>query len=503
VARGQSTALFDLRLERLIIEAQVSIRDLVLFAVVFGAIPFIVWRPYIGVLYWVWLGLMNPHRLTWGPAFDFPFALTVAVATFVGIFVTKDERRWKAGPEVYLLIALLVWMSITTLQALEPVEAAELWKRVMKIQVMGFVALIVLHSRQHIELLVWVLALSVAYYGVKGGIFTILHGGDFRVWGPADSYIEDNNALALATVMTIPLLHHLFTMSNRWWLRLGLAGAMVLCAFSALGSHSRGALIAIGAMGIFLWLHSRNKLVFGAVIAFLVPVLLAFMPTRWDERMQTIVDYEGESSAEARLATWGMLFRVANDRFFGTGFAPYTRKLFDMYMPEWPSVHSAHSIYFQLLGEHGWVGLSLFLTMWFLVWRCSVWIIKNTRHRDDLKWAHSLSSMIQVSLIGYLVGGTFLNLGYWDVPYYELVLLVLLRDLIRRESSGKADDPRAEPRRVSSESAVAGSEPTATTTRVVTATLERGLSDPSEPKASRVLSTNQANAEEANAPRSK
>ena len=437
----------------------VSLRDIVLFAVILGGIPFILRRPYIGVLYWTWLSLMNPHRLSYA-AFDFQFAQIIAVATFAGILFTKDERRWKGGPEVYVLIVLLVWMSVTTLFALEPDHAFELWKQVMKVQVMTFVALLVLHSRRHIELFVWALALSVGFYGVKGGLFTIITGGNFHVLGPAGSFIEDNNALALATVMTIPLFYHLFTETKQRLIKLGLAAAMVLCAFSVLGSYSRGALLAIGAMGAFLWLHSRNKLLFGAAIAVLVPLLLAFMPEGWDARMSTIVEYQGEGSAESRLATWGMLFRIANDQFFGAGFAPYTRKVFDIYMPEWPTLHSAHSIYFQLLGEHGWIGLALFLLMWFLVWRCSRWIVKNTRDRSDLAWARSLSSMIQVSLAGFFVGGAFLNLAYWDLPYYELVALVLVRDLVRRQLAAESVGPHAEPRespgRATTRSAMAG-----------------------------------------------
>ncbi len=410
-----------------------NLRDILLFAVVFGGLPFMLWRPYIGVLYWTWLGLMNPHRLVWGPAYGFQFAQIVAVVTVVGLVFTKDERRWKGAPEVYLLIVLLAWMSLTTVFALLPDDAWEAWKRVMKIQVMGFVALIALNSRRHIELMVWVLALSVGYFGVKGGIFTLLTGGEYRVYGPADSYIDDNNAIALAIIMTIPLFYYLFATTKRWWLKIGLALAMVLCALSALGSQSRGALVAIGAMSAFLWLHSRKKIALGASLIVLGVLLVGFMPEHWDARMRTILEYHGEGSAEARLHAWTMLYRIANDRFFGAGFLPYSVETYARYMPEWPTVHAAHSIYFQLLGEHGWVGLTLFLLIWFFTWRRARWIKRMVKGREDFKWAHSLSSMIQVSLIGYLVGGAFLNLGYWDFPYYLLILLVVLSDLIRRE----------------------------------------------------------------------
>ena len=57
--------------------------------------------------------------------------------------------------------------------------------------------------------LVWVITVSVGYFGIKGGIFTILTGGNYKVWGPPQSNLEDNNALALAILMVIPLMIYL------------------------------------------------------------------------------------------------------------------------------------------------------------------------------------------------------------------------------------------------------------------------------------------------------
>ena len=71
-------------------------------------------------------------------------------------------------------------------------------QEVMKIDFMILVALVLhhdAHSRSSRSL--WVVGFASAFYGVKGGIFTIMHGGDYRVWGPEDSFIEGNNELAL------------------------------------------------------------------------------------------------------------------------------------------------------------------------------------------------------------------------------------------------------------------------------------------------------------------
>jgi probable O-glycosylation ligase (exosortase A-associated) len=412
-----------------------NIRDIVLFAVVFGGVPFILKHPYVGVLYWMWLGIMNPQRLTWGAAFDFPFSLVVAVTTALGVLFTRDERRFKGGIEGVLLIVFTVWMSITTVFAFHPDAAMPMLERVVKIQVMVFVALLVLASKRHIHLVVSVLVLSVGFYGVKGGLFTLRIGGEFRVWGPEGSFIEDNNSLALSLVMIIPLMYYMFRITQRRSVKLLLLVAAGLSAAATLGSHSRGALLAIAAMSFFLWLKSPGKILSGVLMVTLGAGLLSFMPESWWDRMGTIQDYEQDSSAMGRINAWQNAFNIAKDRVIGGGFELYWPDVFARYAPKPNDVHAAHSIYFQVLGEHGFIGLFMFMLIWYLAWRCANKIKKAAKGREDWHWAHSLASMIQVSFVGYAVGGAFLNLAYWDLPYYELVVLLVMRDWIRRAPS--------------------------------------------------------------------
>jgi probable O-glycosylation ligase (exosortase A-associated) len=310
---------------------------------------------------------------------------------------------------------------------------------------MVFVALYLLHSKQHVQVLIWILAGSVAFYGIKGGLFTLRTGGEYRVYGPEGSFIEENNALALATIMTIPLLYYLFLQDIKHWVRWGLVAAMVrwglvaamvICGFSALGSHSRGGFLAIAAMLGFLWLKSRAKAATGLVILLLVPVAIGFMPEKWGDRMWTIQTYEQDGSAMGRINAWETANNVALDRPFGGGFEMHSPSVYARYAPDPTIPRAAHSIYFQMLGEHGFVGLALFLLLWILVWRDASWIIRQSRSQKELQWASDLARMIQVSLVGYVVGGAFLSLAYYDVPYNLLVALVLTRLLVEKELKG-------------------------------------------------------------------
>ena len=418
-------------------------RDVFLAAFICGALPFAVWRPAIGVFLWVWVSVMNPHRLTYGFAHDFGFAQLIAIATLLGLILSPQPKRLLVTPVMAVLFAMVVWMCVSTALALDTAASLPMWERVMKIQLMVFVMLAVLHSKQHVQVLMWILAGSVAFYSVKGGLFTLRGGGENLVWGPEGSFIEDNNSLALATVMTIPLLRYLQLQASRRWIRHALLAAMLLSGLSALGSHSRGALLAIAAMLAFMWLKSRRKLAGALALLVLVPVAIGFMPEKWDERMRSIETYEKDDSAMGRINAWHMTFNLAQDRpLTGGGFEIYTPEIFARYAPNPTDLHAAHSIYFQMLGEHGFVGLCLFLLLWALVWRDASWIDRQSRAREGWQWASDLARMVQVSLIGYGVGGAFLSLAYYDVPYNLIAALLLTRVMLERHLRS-ADQPAA------------------------------------------------------------
>jgi putative inorganic carbon (HCO3(-)) transporter len=405
-------------------------RDIVMFGIVFAILPFILFHPWIGAIVWTWISLMNPHRLTWNAAFNFPFAAVVAGATLVGLVLTRDERRLPLTGPVLVLLAFVAWMCVTSVFAIYPDLIGDMFSKVMKIQLMIFVTLALLHTRKQIEVFLWVMALSIAFYGVKGGLFTFTGGGEYRVWGPAGTFIEGNNELALALIMVIPLLVYLRTLIRNPVLRGAMIGAAILVALAALGTQSRGALLAIAAMALLLWVRSRKKLLFGIGLIVVGTSLVAFMPQTWDIRMRTIETYEQDSSAMGRINAWWMAYRLAMDRPLGGGFEVTTPELFARYAPVPGDLHAAHSIYFQVLGEHGFVGLALFLLLWWTTWRSASWLSKNAGRHEDTQWIADLSRMLQVSLSGYFVGGAFLSLAYFDLPYDIMVVVVLCRRIV-------------------------------------------------------------------------
>jgi len=400
------------------------VRDILIFVIVFASLPLIFRNPVVGVLMWVWISVMSPHTQGWGMATRFPFAYVIALCTFASMVFSRASMALPWTPPLAALLAFIVWMNITLPFSIFLQASFDQWARVMKIMVMNFVVAMLVKSRADIRRLIWVLTGSLGYYGIKGGLFTLRNGGGQRVWGPSGTFIGDNNALALALIMAIPLMYFLYESSTRALLRRLLIAAMLLCALAALGSYSRGGLLAIGAMCSFLWLKSRNKLAVGAALLAAAPALLLFMPEEWTARMDTINDYQSDASAQGRLNAWSMAWHLACDRIFGGGFEIYEPSVFARYAPDPLDVHAAHSIYFQVLGEHGFIGLALYLLMGALTWRLAARIVALAAPVQELRWASDLATMIQVSLVGFAVGGAFLSLVYYDLPYYLMCALV-------------------------------------------------------------------------------
>jgi len=412
-------------------------RALLVTLVVFGAVPWMFYYPFVGLMFWVGLGYLNPHRLAFGFARDLPFVQVAAIVTMIAWLFSKEPKKFPANGVTVTWLLFTAWVCITTVFALNPESAGTELVRFLKIQLMTLMMLFMLTDRRRIEITVGVIALSIAFYGTKGGVFTLASGGHYYVLGPMSTFIAGSNEIAFAIIIILPLLWYIWHMTERRWLKLALLGSAGLCVLSVLGSQSRGALLALIAMLGMLWLKSTGKFITGTLGALALALALLFMPPEWMERMQSIPNYEEDLSAMGRINAWWFAFNLANDHpIVGGGLQTFTPELFAVYAPIPSRFHDAHSIFFEVLAEQGYVGLVLFVTMGLLTLLLAGRTIRMARGRDDLRWAALLAGMLQVSLVGYAVGGLFLGLAYFDLPYSLLALVVTTNVVVARELRG-------------------------------------------------------------------
>jgi len=401
-------------------------RDILVSIIIFGSLPFILKRTYIGIIMWAWISYMNPHRLGWGFAYNFPFAYIVALVTLFSFLFNRDVKAYAFYGLTYIWFFFLFWMGLTTFFSIDSAGAMTQLIKVAKIQLFSILSLWLLNDFDRLRKFIWVVVLSFAYFGVKGGVFTLVNGGQFIVWGPPKSFIEGNNELALALLVIIPLMNFLRVDSKNKLVKKLLLVSMVLMGVSSLGSQSRGAFLAGGAMLLFFWSKSKNKLVTGFASLIFVVAVISFMPDSWHQRMDTMDTYEEDGSAMGRINAWYAAFYLAKDRFLGGGFDGINKSyVFQRYAPDPSDYHDAHSIYFEVLGDHGFIGLGVFLLMAISVWFMASRVIKDTEKIAELYNINVLAKMTQVSLIAFLTGGAFLGLAYFDL-YYHLIVITLL-----------------------------------------------------------------------------
>jgi putative inorganic carbon (hco3(-)) transporter len=423
-------------------------RGLILGAVFFGLLPLVFTRgPFVGILMWYWVSLMNPQRDVWGGIFgSLPYALIVALATLSSLMFSRREPKFPPADKVTLLIVLLmVWTSVTSLLGIGPHgEILDLWQLGEKMLLMTLVAYALTTTRERLDQLILVCVASVAVYGVKGGVFSLMTGGGNHVLGPAGSMIADNNDLGVALTMVLPMMFYLRERYRHPLIRHAVLGFIGLTLIGDIFTYSRGALVALSAMGSVLWLRSSKKLSILVIIAVAAVGIWHFAPAAWVNRMATIQSYQKDGSAEARLRMWQRSWAVAMRRpIFGAGYhwsydpIAANNLLSRSSAPMMETGRAVHSSWFEMLSNHGFIGLALFVAILGSAFFDAQWLTRHSRRDPALSWANHLGRMMPVALIGFSAGASFATQGMYDGLYVMVIIAAAARRIVAAELASR------------------------------------------------------------------
>jgi probable O-glycosylation ligase (exosortase A-associated) len=417
------------------------LRGLLLFLAFVSSLPFIFISPFNGVLLWYAFSLGNFHTMLWGFLSDLYYAWIISILTCISwLWSRTDPKRLPLTPLVVLTLLFVLWMVITSLFALGPSDDVwREWTRDNKMLFMCLVGYALSTTRERINQLIWVVLLAIGFWGVKGAISGSLHGFTM-IHGPDGGMNAPNNEFGVSLIMVLPLVFYQWQLATNRHLRRGLMVMGFLVGLAVILTYSRGALLGVSAMAAVLWLKSRAKIPAAFLILAVAVFAYCFAPERWFDRMNTIENYQGESSAEKRLWIWQVSLKIAEERpFFGGGFwvthspGATNSVLVHTDLPRMEAGMAAHSIYFDVLSEHGWVGLALYLMIGAYSWLNCSWLIRRSRDRPELVWANTLGKMGQAVLAGFWVGGAFQSLAYFDEYWGLLFIFDAARRVVARE----------------------------------------------------------------------
>lgn len=414
-------------------------RDVILIAIISSCALVALRRPVFGLLTFVCLGFLNPHSMTWSIGRNFPLSQLVGIGTIVGYLFWSEPKRFPRQREFTLLLVLWALFGVSTVFAFYPDDALERLKAISKIFLMIVLCVSLINTEQRLRSLFYVIALSLGFYGLKAGVFVITSGGGYIVWGPEESFLEANNAIGLALVMNLPLLVYLSKTETRTWLS-WIMKAMFLFSYPAIiCTYSRGAWLGMIAVTTILVWRSQHRFRFlavGGVLAiFLLPLAIQLAPEQLVKRYNDLVNYKEESSAQSRFWNWELCRRIGFARpLYGGGFNFYSTEIYAIYYPEFldqwgnEKVWSCHSTWLTTLAEHGLSGFFLWIGLC-LSYNLSLWRLRAvSKAREDLQWSIPYIEMIRISLWGFMVVGSFFDAAYFDLFYYMIAALIILKE---------------------------------------------------------------------------
>ena len=397
-------------------------------------LPLIFVTPFVGAMLWCWVSVMSPHEMTYD-FLPFSYAAVVAGLFFLSLLVSPERKFPPNTAVTWAMAGLIVFATLAQVTAFDPIMSYPRWDTTWKGLLLSLLTMPLLNSRLRIHAFVWIIVLSLGYFGLKGGIWTFMTGGVWSVGG-VSGMIGDNNHLATALVLVLPLMVYMAIHSAQRIIRIGAAAMAFFTMVATLFTYSRGGMLALAASLSVLWWRSSKKAVTGiGVLAFAV-VAVQFAPDALWARLGTIQNYELDGSATGRLDIWRVALTLASQHpLAGIGFHGTTLPALVGSIDQNVRPRAIHNSYIEVLTEAGLPAFLCHVTLYVATLFYLRRIRRLTRNLPDWKWAFELASMMQVSVVGYAVGSFFLSLGFYDGWWFVVITATAL-DLHVRQSLG-------------------------------------------------------------------
>ncbi len=415
-------------------------------------------RPFLWVLAYIYIDVVAPQKIGWGPIQALPVSLIAFSAAFGGWLLLDGKHGSRFTLRQGLIVALLAWCGATTLAAEFPEAALTKWDWVWKALVFAAFLPLTLRTRLRIEAAALVMVLSIGTIIINGGIKTVFGGGGYGVLSllvREDSGLYEGSILSTAAIATIPLVlwlaRHGTVFRPGWPVSLFAAGLIFACLLIPIGTAARTGLVCIAALAVLLLRSVRYRFVYAGLGALTLLAALPFLPQSYLERMATITDYRSDESASTRVQVWSWTFDYVAEHPFGGGFDAYLGNSFtydtrtvsgsgNNKMIETERVtdeaRAYHSAYFEVLGEQGWPGLAL----WLWLQALGLWQMERVRRRfgdgeRKASWQWGLATALQQAQLVYLVGAVFVGIAYQPFIFMLIGLQCALWSYVRRTES--------------------------------------------------------------------
>jgi probable O-glycosylation ligase (exosortase A-associated) len=409
------------------------LRSLLLYAIIVAAVPIALFRPFEGVLIYLWLSFGRGGDFVWS-GYSFNYFTIVALACLVGFALFEMHRSPIRVKGMIPLLLLWLWLGLASVKALDPSLALpKLWEYSRGF-IMAFLTASVITSEKRVRAVLYVLAISLGMLGFKGAVDAILSGFSSTMVGPGGMMAEANE-YALALNMGIPILLLLTKEEPNRWIRLAFRVMAGGSALVVIGTRSRSGLCGLIMAGLLVAIFSKRKLLLAVALVFGAVLLLLFGPQGALDRYRTIpTATESDASAIGRLQAWSVAIKITRGHpVFGVG--PRNFMLaFPQYSKETPRV--THNAVFEMLSETGIPGCFFFLLMIFAIIGRTFLLWLRARGDPETEALGAYCQIVMATLIVYLVPNMFINRQDFDLMY-QLIAIGAGLSVVTERSLGR------------------------------------------------------------------
>lgn len=419
--------------------------------ILIAIIPLVFTRPFFGLCAYLVVSILQPKYLCWQPDFQDAFLIGLPLvigAVAIGVkrqnvrpvrdgqgqlvsLKTMQERAplFEMAWPLLVLGLLIAYIGATRpLSGYPLAETSTAYRSLCKVLIVTAILTGMCAETRRFRVLYGVVALSAAFWAIKGGLKVALLG-PHQVYGKT----YDNNLFALTSVMALPMLFYFGQSLARLRWRWLFAVASGLTCLAILGSGSRAGFLALAAV---LWCMAwSSKYRFRAIAAVCLFVGVVYLAAGAEvrDRIASIVNFREDKSASSRFVTWtAARDMLASRPILGVGFGNFetARKAAG------GSGKAAHNIFLEAAAELGLAGLSLWLLLilgsMFSIWRFMRW---SRRLPPDMQWAYLWSRGLLLGMLAYCVHGFFHNEEFLELMLTIIGMNVALQAAVHRSLS--------------------------------------------------------------------
>ncbi len=415
-------------------------RDVIVSLVILSMLPVCFRKPFLGLALFSLMAYLRVQDLTWGFARHQRWSFYIAVVTFAGFFAMRGQKRFMQNDIrcwVMIGLSLVVPIGILASGTAHPRDIKGITEFGKIITVALFTTGIVTR-RDHLRVLVWVVAFSFGFYGMRSGISGILSGGSLQILQGPGGMMADNNDFAMALCMGLPLMFHIGLSEKSALVRRMLLTMVPMTMITIILTHSRGAFLALSCTVFLLVWRSHNRLAGMSAGILLVLSGLILAPASYTERLGTLSNVEEDGSAMGRLDAWRTAGEmIKGNPILGVGFGKFEDN-YERYDPKRVEGRAsgsrvAHNSYLQIWAECGTPAFLMYLSLILLsfvdVWR----VRKEARTRYFSSWILNYCTMFECTLLAFSVGAMFLNRAHFDLFYHMVAIIVCFGTIARAE----------------------------------------------------------------------